>query len=275
MEDEFYIGWQDNEPKGYKRAKQKFFWLALIALVLVAGLFTLNQKPFPDSYFVFGEMTELTGTIVTEPVLGLRVKDNGQVLTIPLVGLGKFAAQPVVDYIIKETGDDINGYQVTLIGTQFHYQGKYWMELTKGNASVLKIEENTSDENRARALADLGPITIEGEIVDPKCFFGQMKPAYKAIHRSCAVRCISGGIPPVLAIRENGKFVDYYFLTNAEDEPLNEEVLAWVGVPITLSGKAKSFDDWKSIQLEANSFKLTQNVTSPIVGYSYACRPID
>lgn len=41
-------------------------------------------------------------------------------------------------------------------------------------------------------------MTLEDEIIDPKCYFGVI-PGKGKIHRSCAIRCISDGIPPVLA----------------------------------------------------------------------------
>jgi len=40
-----------------------------------------------------------------------------------------------------------------------------------------------------------------GEIVDSKCL-GVMTPGQLTTHRACAIRCISGGIPPVLHVRQ-------------------------------------------------------------------------
>ena len=43
---------------------------------------------------------------------------------------------------------------------------------------------------------------VKGEIVDPKCFFGVMKPGEGKPHKDCAIRCILGGIPPVLKVTD-------------------------------------------------------------------------
>ena len=45
---------------------------------------------------------------------------------------------------------------------------------------------------------ELGEVTIIGEIVDSKCYLGVMNPGRTKVHRDCATRCISGGIPPML-----------------------------------------------------------------------------
>jgi hypothetical protein len=46
-------------------------------------------------------------------------------------------------------------------------------------------------------MRDLGPVTLIGEIVDSKCYLGVMNPGQGKVHRDCAARCISGGIPPI------------------------------------------------------------------------------
>ena len=88
---------------------------------------------------------------------------------------------------------------------------------------------------------------ISGEIVDPKCYFGVMKPGEGKPHRSCAIRCIAGGIPPVFHV--NG-LSEYYLLLDENLQPVNERVLDIVGDNITLHGKAYQFDDWKIFLLD-------------------------
>ena len=51
-------------------------------------------------------------------------------------------------------------------------------------------------------VADLGTVTLTGEIVDTKCHFGVMKAGEGKVHRECAVRCISGGAPPGFLARD-------------------------------------------------------------------------
>ena len=45
-----------------------------------------------------------------------------------------------------------------------------------------------------------GVQTLFGEITDPKCYLGAMKPGTGLTHRGCAALCISGGIPPLFVV---------------------------------------------------------------------------
>ena len=46
-------------------------------------------------------------------------------------------------------------------------------------------------------MTDLDTFTLIGEIVDSKRYLGVMNPGNGKVHRDCAVRCLSGGIPPI------------------------------------------------------------------------------
>lgn len=252
--DEFYIGWQDTPPKGIKKTGRVFFALALIAALIFAVVFTRFERGFIPSYFEYGTLTEVTGQLVSKPVWGLRTMENGKVKTIPLVGFGKFGAEPSLRKILEANPEVGEGSTLTLRGTLFHYRDRTWMELTESENSLVRLGEI---EDFQVNISYEGEVMLEGEIVDPKCFFGVMNPADKAVHRSCAIRCIAGGIPPVLAIRKNGAFVDYYFIINDYGVPLIEETLPFVGIPIRLSGQVTSFDDWKIIQVDPSNLRLS------------------
>ena len=58
----------------------------------------------------------------------------------------------------------------------------------------------TIGDGRARSfepLHSLGPVVVQGEIVDSKCHLGVMKPGEGPAHRDCAVRCLLGRVPPM------------------------------------------------------------------------------
>lgn len=245
MKKEFFVGWNDETPKSYSRTGKRFFFVVLLAMLAIGAIYSISERGFIDSYFEYGTLTEKTGFIVKEPVWGLRTLENGQVKTIPLVGFGKFGPDQALEGIINKISE-FEGKEVTIRGTLFYYKERIWMELTEGAQSLINYQEM---EDPVRKVSILGDKTLSGEIVDPKCFFGVMNPADKAVHRSCAVRCISGGGPPVLAIREGGEFVDYYFLVEEEGNPLNQEILAFVGIPVKLSGNVREMDDWKILEM--------------------------
>ncbi len=266
--DDFYIGWQDQASAGYKKARTIFFRVATAVVLLFGVGYLIVENEFVESYFYYGRQTELEGVVVEYPVFGIRTEVEGKQVTVPLVGFGKFDALPVLQALKDKTdGLPLSEFKVRVKGTIFRYQDKTWMELTDGVDAVVSVTK--SDDSYVQAVAGLGDVSVSGEIVDPKCFFGVMNPAYKKIHRSCAIRCVSGGIPPVLAIRKEGVFADYYFLVDQYGKPLNREILQFVGVPVTVSGKAWEVDDWKVVGMNAQD--LLTSVTFRLDGDLTCC----
>jgi len=100
-------------------------------------------------------------------------------------------------------------------------------------------------------LKSLGKSTIAGEVIDPKCFFGVMKPSEGKVHRSCAIRCIAGGIQPVF----KSDMSDYYLLTGENFEPVNQKILGIVGDRVGLSGELVEFDDWKIFKVSTSELE--------------------
>ena len=95
-----------------------------------------------------------------------------------------------------------SGQFVTLRGTLI-YRGNQTM--IEAQPASIKASENPNGKIAPPAPVqriNLGRQTLVGEIVDSKCFLGVMNPGRSAPHRACAVRCISGGIPPVLLVRQ-------------------------------------------------------------------------
>ena len=82
----------------------------------------------------------------------------------------------------------------------------------------------------------LGKQTFEGEIVDSKCFLGVMNPGQLTPHRACAIRCISGGVPPVLLVRQKDGPAVYLLLVSADGKPVNKQVLNMVAEPLEITG---------------------------------------
>ena len=85
----------------------------------------------------------------------------------------------------------------------------------------------------------LGLQTLTGEIVDSKCFLGVMNPGQLLPHRACAIRCISGGIPPVLLVRQTNGGAIYLLLVSADGKPVNQQVLDLVAEPVQITGEVE------------------------------------
>lgn len=79
-------------------------------------------------------------------------------------------------------------------------------------------------------------VTLKGEIVDSKCYLGVMNPGSLTPHRGCAVRCISGGIPPILLVRQEKGPPLYFLLVSSDGSPVNKQVLDMVAAPVEITG---------------------------------------
>src|SRR4030095_4982537 len=89
----------------------------------------------------------------------------------------------------------------------------------------------------------LGKQTFVGEIVDSKCYLGVMNPGALTPHRACAIRCISGGIPPVLLVRQPNGPPLYFLLVSREGKPVNKQVLTLVAEPVSITGEVQRQGD--------------------------------
>jgi hypothetical protein len=87
----------------------------------------------------------------------------------------------------------------------------------------------------SRAI-DLGLVTLRGEIVDTKCYLGVMNPGEHKVHRDCAVRCISGGVPPAFLARDAAGDARILLLVGDDGRALSKEVLPFVAEPLEISG---------------------------------------
>jgi len=85
----------------------------------------------------------------------------------------------------------------------------------------------------------LGEQTLTGEIVDSKCYLGVMNPGALTPHRACAIRCISGGIPPVLLVRQTNGPALHLLLVSRDGKPVNKQVLNLVAEPVSITGEVE------------------------------------
>ena len=119
----------------------------------------------------------------------------------------------------------------------------------------MSVKENTAPVV-ALQRDNLGETELKGEIVDSKCYFGVMKPGFGKPHRDCAIRCISGGIPPVLVVKNEKGEAQYFLLTGQNGEPINQEVLPFVGLPVSIKGQLEKMADWYVLKVTPTDIVL-------------------
>ena len=98
-------------------------------------------------------------------------------------------------------------------------------------------------------------MTLVGEIVDSKCFLGVMKPGNSKPHRACAARCISGGIPPVLLVRDKQGNPTYFLLVSSAGESVNDAVLDLVAEPVEITGRVMRHGDLLVLHADPETYR--------------------
>ena len=195
---DFYVGYLPQAPSSLRDFVRRVVCaLGLLGIVLALTL-VLAQMPFANSYFEFGKQRDFEGTLIAEPYPELIVRRAGEVdparntSAYLLVAPGKHSADALVrDFATK---------QVHLQGQLIYRDGQTMVEVEPGS-----IQPVGSPAARLREIRELGPVTLKGEIVDSKCYLGVMNPGQGKVHRDCASRCLSGGIPPLFISSENGR----------------------------------------------------------------------
>jgi hypothetical protein len=150
----------------------------------------------------------------------------------------------VIDNIENKSSHKLVGKTVKLNGTLIYGDGKALLQVTEeDNADASKIISGNAEDLTSSTIEDLGQVDLKGEILDPKCYFGVMKPGEGKPHKSCAIRCISGGITPVLVTRTTSGETRYFWLVGEKGQPVNQEILQHVAEPVAIKGQLKKSGD--------------------------------
>jgi hypothetical protein len=245
---DFYIGWIAKAPQSYSSHIKKVV-LILAGMVIIAALIlAFQQKKFSTASFEFGQLSEIRGTYQKSPVPAIRVKTAQDAfgrtswLTIPLVGYGKFGAEGVITSLEKEKNTVLDGKELVVKGSLLYSDGKTLLQID-GNDNPL-VRFNKPATIMPAIIKNLGAVELSGEILDPKCYFGVMKPGHGKPHRDCAIRCIEGGMDPVFYVRNEKGEANYYLILGTDGQKINDQLKDYIAEPVSLTAKAVQVDDW-------------------------------
>ncbi len=257
--DEFYVSYIEGSLGSTTKQTVKRFVLASIIIIAVGALiFSFSQKPFKNSTFELMSVTKITGTFHENPYPMLRVEvAENTFKNILLLGFGKSSANP---FLIKLRDEikDLNGKTLSIEGNLIYYNGKTLIQIT--DEEKVTLANNSIVETPSNIA--ISKMTLQGEIIDPKCYFGVMKPGKGKIHRSCAVRCISGGIPPVLASTDNNNMSQYFLLTDLNGNPINNAVLPFIGKPSKITGMIEKMEDWYVLKINIDDISIISETST-------------
>jgi len=235
MNDDFYIGWEGKaEPRTGKFVRRVVAMLFVVAISLALA-FAALQRSIGVSVFEWGTVKTFSGILQLEPYPHLLVPRpgaaaaQGNFSTYYLVAPFKFGLD-------REKLSALDGKSVSLRGTLI-YRGNQTM--VEALPDSIKTADGPSPILAGSETIPLGRQTLTGEIVDSKCFLGVMNPGQLLPHRGCAIRCISGGIPPVLLVRQKDAPPVYLLLVSADGKPVNQQVLHLVAEPVQITGEVE------------------------------------
>lgn len=229
--DDFYIGWQAAAPSGLTRFVRRRVLTLLTASAALGAVLALARAPFSSARFEYGVVRSFAGRLehIPYPTLVVaRPGAEGSASRWLLTVFGKRGAEGAT------AAHD--GHDVRFEGSLIHRDGVTMVELLPETL----VDLGTADTRPSAIAASVPggmPTRFEGEIVDAKCFLGVMKPGDLKTHRACAARCISGGVPPVLLVRDAEGRATYHLLVDEAGGTVNERVLHLVAEPIAVEGR--------------------------------------
>ena len=230
-----FVGWADTPL-----ADRRFFLRAGVGLTTAAGLLGFGvaalQRPPGTGHWDPDAVREWRGIVSAEPYAMLRTNDlGGGPRTALLSCLGKCGVAARIGALAGQT--------VVVTGSL----------IQRGAHSMIAVDEvgdwirADSDAAADPALAfpagqPIGEVSLTGEILDSKCWFGAMRPADGKVHKACASLCIRGGIPPAFYARgSNGQGA--LMILTAGGRAHGPGLLGLVADPVRVSGMVQRFGD--------------------------------
>ncbi len=219
---EFFVGYMPM-PAGLRRFYRIFAPLLLLAGIAFAAGLSASQLGAGQGRWDPYAVANVQGYLSVAPYPVLHLEDGGSVL---LVRAGKLSAD--------EFADDYDGQFVAVKGAPIKRGG--WQMLELSAAGDIQAWTPATAFQPPPALAG-ERVVLAGEIIDSKCFLGVMKPGAGKVHRACAAMCLTGGMPPMLAVTDQHGDRYGYMLVMPDGESASRHLVPDVAVPVTVSGR--------------------------------------
>jgi hypothetical protein len=251
--DEFFIGWEAQVPPIQRRFLYHrligIFAFAFALAVLIPYLQTRHEASFHQSM----AKVPLEGVFSAEPVPSLLVSRPG---TLPE------SMHPFSQYLLVLSGKygfpipealRLHGKAVRLKGYLIHDRNQTMAEVD------LKSIELLSDEIAMPfpmpQPESLGTFNLSGEVVASKCYHGVHNPGFGKTHRGCAVRCIEGGVPPLLVVQDFEGGIAEFLILGSDGRAIAGGLQNWIGLPVRLSGKVERWGNLLTILVDPDSWE--------------------
>lgn len=228
--DEMYVGYLP-VPRGQRVFIRRFVPVVVGVLAAVGVLWARSQPSPGRGVWDAGHTTQLRGTLMARPYpMLLTSNEDGEPEFVLLVERGKHGARHA---------QARHGLAVVAAGSTLKRDGRRMLELDPAESS-LAADSAAAKAPPLPAPRSVGRVTLRGEIIDPKCYLGAMKPGEGKTHKACATLCIRGGIPPMFVTRDDAGRVTYYLLQSPDGGPADPAIHPFIADPVQITG------DWST-----------------------------
>jgi len=245
---EFFIGYEPPMPPRLARFITRVAVAGGISAVAIGGVTAIGHVPLAGGTFAFGQPRALSGILRERPYPAFRVDGAGT--NTPwalLVAPGKHGADALV------RGHD--GHRVNLEGTAIERDGHTMFELTPGSLeTVVGYSTQTDSDSKVEAVK-IGDVTLQGEIVDSKCFLGVMVPGAGNTHKDCASLCLRGGIPPAFFVQDRSGRSALLLLEDGSGQAIGGRAIALAGEPVEITGTTWRQQGWLRLRSDPATWR--------------------
>ena len=245
---DFYVGYLPKAPTSLAGFVRKVIVGLGFAAVILALVLVFGQMPFANSAFEYGKVRNFEGVIEAWPFPTLLVARPGEIAQQDkysrylLVAPGKHGADDLLA--------NFDGKQVRLRGQLIYREGGTMVEIEPGSITLGNDLPAPQEATR-----DLGAVTLIGEIVDSKCYLGVMNPGQGKVHRDCAARCVSGGIPPIF-VTTDGR--EQLLLVGVDGRALGRDALReFIAEPIQVEGELLQQGSSRLLKIDPRGLRHT------------------
>ena len=245
---DFYVGYVPKAPTQLARFTRKVMVVLGLVAVTTSLVLVLGQMPFANSEFEYGKVRSFEGVVTTRPVATLLVQRPGDVgqhdkfSRYLLVAPGKHGADDLLS--------SVDGKQVRLQGQLIYREGGTMVEVQPNSIVVVDAAPAVQETTR-----NLGTVTLTGEIVDSKCYLGVMNPGQGKVHRDCAARCISGGIPPIFVTADGH---EQFVLVGKDERALGRDALReFIAERIQVQGEQMEIGSTHVLKIDPRELRHT------------------
>ncbi|MCA8900335.1 MAG: hypothetical protein KDA53_03710 [Hyphomonas sp.] len=245
-DDSFFIGWADTPAADRRFFLRAGLGLTFGAAAMAGGLAAFQTPPGPGMWNQ-GAVREWRGIVTGTPYAMLRTLDlGGGPRTALLSCLGKCGVAARIG--------SLAGKAVVITGSLIQ-RGRHSMIAVNEMGEWIREDDTPADPSLVFPKPEpLGRISLAGEILDSKCWFGAMRPSEGKVHKSCASLCIRGGIPPAFFARDRANKSALMIMMDG-GRPYGYDLLPFLADPVQIDGALSRWGDLLILDAAIGNFE--------------------